>query len=652
MINSNDLEELKKKEPIFLSKAKKTGYICPLCDNGAGKDGTGIIKPKNSNTWKCFKCGVTGDVIDWWGHYTNIAPTEENFTQRVNKLAEHWHMTIEEDSSFFKASEPMVDYLTSRGINAKLVIDKYNLHFKANHNGYNDPRILIQTDKGGYIARATNPASKDKVMNEAGKQVGLLGLKSLDTQEPIFITEGAFDLFTVDTMGYAGISLNGVSNTKLLIDELKSRQQQCVTIPPLLLLLDNDPAGKKATVKLEENIKELGILVTNASDSINWNSSKDINELWQANKKETKRILDKIISDTKPSKEEYQKQNSMLKTISAFRESVCNFDTPNIATGFSNLDYILDGGLRAGLYVIGAISSLGKTSFMLQVVDQIAKAGTDVIVFSLEMSKKELLAKSLSRLTYNLSLKAKNPKLAKTTNGLLIASRYDKYTINELELIEEAEQEYYNSIASRMYIYEGAGDFGIERITNVVEKHISITGNHPVVLIDYLQIIAPADIRATDKQNTDKAITELKRLSRDNKVAVLGISSFNRESYTAPVNLSSFKESGAIEYSADVLMGLQFAEHTTKNSKFFNIDEAKRDIPRKLKLRVLKNRNGELGDVYCDYDPRFNHFKEWTSNFIKAWTNEQETKAKEEEAKPKRKTNSLAGLTKKSVTKL
>ena len=50
---------------------------------------------------------------------------------------------------------------------------------------------------------------------------------------------------------------------------------------------------------------------------------------------------------------------------------------------------------------------------------------------------------------------------------------------------------------------------------------------------------------------------ELKRLSRDYKLPLIGISSFNRDSYTEAVSMKSFKESGAIEYSSDVLMGLQ-----------------------------------------------------------------------------------------------
>ena len=86
------------------------------------------------------------------------------------------------------------------------------------------------------------------------------------------------------------------------------------------------------------------------------------------------------------------------------------------------------------------------------------------------------------------------------------------------------------------------------------------------MLIDYLQIVAPADMRATDKQNTDKAVLELKRISRDFKIPVIGISSFNRDSYKAgggvnqgKVSMTDYKESGAVEYSADVLIGLEFA---------------------------------------------------------------------------------------------
>jgi replicative DNA helicase len=169
------------------------------------------------------------------------------------------------------------------------------------------------------------------------------------------------------------------------------------------------------------------------------------------------------------------------------------------------------------------------------------------------------------------------------------------------------------------------GNIGVEEIRREVQKHISFTGNTPVVIIDYLQIIAPHDMSATDKQNTDKAVLELKRLSRDKKIPVIAISSFNRENYTAPVNLASFKESGAIEYSSDVLLGLQLAgmdelsQSDNKRTETTKLIEAKKSAdPRATQLKILKNRNGKTGvSLYYDYYPLFNTFKENTESQTK-----------------------------------
>ena len=66
---------------------------------------------------------------------------------------------------------------------------------------------------------------------------------------------------------------------------------------------------------------------------------------------------------------------------------------------FPGLDEALGGGLYPGLYMMGAISSLGKTTLACQIADQIAAAGQPVLIFSLEMARKEIFAKSISRLS-------------------------------------------------------------------------------------------------------------------------------------------------------------------------------------------------------------------------------------------------------------
>jgi replicative DNA helicase len=68
-----------------------------------------------------------------------------------------------------------------------------------------------------------------------------------------------------------------------------------------------------------------------------------------------------------------------------------------MSTGIAGLDKALDGGLHAGLTVLGAVSSMGKTSLMLQMADTLAAAGRNVLFITIEMSRMELIAKSAVR---------------------------------------------------------------------------------------------------------------------------------------------------------------------------------------------------------------------------------------------------------------
>lgn len=78
-------------------------------------------------------------------------------------------------------------------------------------------------------------------------------------------------------------------------------------------------------------------------------------------------------------------------------ESNCKYKAR--ATLFSELDTELNGGLKSGLYIFGAVSRLGKTTLIQQIADNIASQGHKVIIFSLEQSRFELVCKSLSRIT-------------------------------------------------------------------------------------------------------------------------------------------------------------------------------------------------------------------------------------------------------------
>ena len=198
----------------------------------------------------------------------------------------------------------------------------------------------------------------------------------------------------------------------------------------------------------------------------------------------------------------------------------------------------------------------------------------------------------------------------------------------ENEILMSAMEEY-GKYGKNIHVSEGIGNIGVPEIVEKVREYMKFNnGEPPVVVIDYLQILAPADMRATDKQNTDKAVLELKRLSRDCEVPVIAVSSFNRENYYQPVSMASFKESGAIEYSSDVLIGLQYAgwdyregekdserqkrlrellEVMEQNGK--SAEDAGGVDARVIQLKILKHRNGRKGNVYLEFVAKYNYFK-------------------------------------------
>jgi len=650
-----DLESLKYKEPFFLEVArKKVGgrrtWVCPNCGNGKGRDGDGIsLDPnsKNSPHYKCFKCGLYGDVIDLYRYHRGLSDNSEAFKEFCNYFGEslppksivktpvsnQFHK-VEDFSSFVEASSRDIektDY--HRGISLE-TLKRFKVGFvpQWRHpkapNSTPTPRLIIPTSDSSYLARSTVDDSKIKVGN-----VHLLNVDAFrNSDKPIFITEGEIDALSIIDVGGEAVALGGVANIGLLVQQylqnfaplgrgtygtnrsLESEKDTLVqrnigSSVTLVLALDNDKAGKEATEKLAEELRARNIPFYLADGF--YGDFKDANEVLIHSRDDLKGRVEKTLQEAlnwqkraiSLERELYLK-NSVESYIDDFINGVHNrANTVCIPTGFRKLDDVLDGGLFEGLYVFGAISSLGKTTFVLQIADQIAQQGQDVLIFSLEMARTELMAKSISRLT----LLSGNHRNAKTTRGITMGSRYPDYSVQELETIEKA-VERYRGYARNVFIHEGVGDIGTEQIRTEIERHIRTMGTKPIVVIDYVQILAPADIRATDKQNTDKAVLELKRISRDFKIPVLGISSFNRTSYKDAVNMGAFKESGSLEYGSDVLIGLQLRGAGKEN---FDVDAAKQADPRKVEVVILKNRNGATGKhLMFDYYAKFNCFDE------------------------------------------
>lgn len=627
------------------------------CLNPAHNDNTPSMNyDRKRNKVHCFSCNADYDIIDLIMIDYNLSDTAEAFKrgyemfgiyveQNHNKnerYTHNTHNTHNTDNTYNTdnthksyASNPVkpskdvgayldkckqayskTSYLQDRGI-SKEVSTLYNIGYDDNFyfvsndksiENYNAPAIIIPTGEGSYIARCTDN-TKPTRYNKRGT-VKLFNIDVCEKSEPVVIVEGEIDALSIIEAGYNAVALGSTANAPKLAKYTEEHKTECVFI----LALDNDNAGMEAQNTLSTSFDAQGIkyVVSNV-----YGQYKDANEALLSDKEALITSLQgaytealKVKEAEKPEAlEEYKKEyaSSYIKDfLNGIKEKA---NTPYIPTGFKELDSKLDGGLFEGLYFIGAISSLGKTTFTLQMADQIAQQGYDVIIFSLEMARNELIAKSISRLTL---LNAPDSTKAKTTRGITTYSRYPNYSEQELSIITKSVKDY-SDFAKHIVIHEGQGDIGAGYIRQAIEKHINLTGNKPIVFIDYLQIIAPYNDRATDKQNTDKAVTELKRISRDCKIPIIAISSLNRDNYSSKISMQAFKESGAIEYSSDVLIGLQFKGQGDKD---FDIDEAKaksndKNSPRDIELKILKNRNGRTGDsLFYKYHALFNYFKE------------------------------------------
>ncbi|HEL1972083.1 DnaB-like helicase C-terminal domain-containing protein [Streptococcus suis] len=622
-------------------KGNKKAYVCPLCGSGTGRNATGAftITP-DGNSWKCFACDKGGDTLDLIGYVEGI----DDYNSKLKRAGELFNVTIDTPAreyqnqdktaqntdthnsihtptngnylAFYKQANDNIqatNYPEKRGL-SKAILDRFKIgyvenwkHPNAPENVTGSPRLIIPVTQTSYLARDTRDNIPDYQKQYAKTKVGgsdIFNGRAFidDLDKPIFIVEGEIDALSIMEVGGVAVALGSASNVKKLAGMVRDKQLE----RPLILALDNDSRGKKTQAELEGLLQAQKTPYTVAV--LTEGAVKDPNEMLVKNKEAFTARVEDAIKNARDDKEKYLEtstDNYIQDFLNGIADSV---NTPSISTGFPILDKCLDGGFYEGLYIVGAISSLGKTTLVTQIADQVASRGHDVLIFSLEMARAEIMAKSISRHTVMEVLQTGGEmKNAKTVRGITAGNRYEKYNNTERELIKNAVQTY-SGYAKHIYITEGVGDLGVNQIRATVEKHTRYTGNTPLVIVDYLQILAPANERATDKQNTDKAVMELKRISRDFKTPVIGISSFNRDNYNNAVSMQAFKESGAIEYSSDILIGLQLKGAGQKD---FDATEAKSKSPREIELVILKNRNGKTGDkVPFEFYPMFNYFVE------------------------------------------
>lgn len=690
-----DLQELRQHIADELTPARNwkargggaDGYICPLCNSGgrATRSSDGALSVNGDGVhWHCFACNQGGDIYDLFMLRDGLTASEAA-TAVLKKYGNSRRSSAADDFRPVEAAtrrddkqqpeaQPLKDfsgfiarchaalqgsagesYFTGRALTSG-TLERWNLGFDAQRGTVVIP--YPDTPNSYYTARTISGGKKyfKPRTYEAGAEPLFNASALYSGADTVFVVEAQICAISIEQQGGKAVAIGG-SGAGKLIAAIKARP----TAATLIVCLDNDPhemdgdgrykdeKTREKAQKLTDDLKAAGCFAV--LDNSICGSAKDPNDALQADVQAFTAAIRRAAdlargtaqAEADAARAAYQ-QESASGYMDGFGKSIKeSFNTPPIPTGFPGLDRNLGGGLFEGFYVVGAISSLGKTSWALQIVDQMAERGTDCLIFSLEMARYELMAKSISRLTFQHTQRARIGKEhARTTRGITNGANYARYGERDFDVLDAAEQRYRTQISPHVWIFEGIGNIGVDEMRAAVKRHIDLMGRRPVVLCDYLQILSPyvdpvhPNRALTDKQSVDKNVLELKRISRDFKIPVIAISSFNRDNYSAPVNTAAFKESGAVEYSADVLIGLQYhgMERQEKpNGKTENDNDperlariarlmrdndarAKEGKPVTIDVKVLKNRNGGRGmsDTMAFYS-MFNTFEENTGGF-------------------------------------
>lgn len=499
-------------------------------------------------------------------------------------------------------------YLQKRGLSLEIA-ERFKVGFSSNwasptailkgHKPQGTPRLIIPTGPFSYIARDSRdsiPEGEQSYKKMKEGPIHIFNEEALSKNQPIFIVEGEIDAMSIMETGKAeAIGLGSVANINLFMKALykaknKAKAEQRDFYPTLLVALDNDDAGNRAINRLTTQLNRAN--VTNYVVQIA-RGSKDANEALVKDRAQFTKDIENTLKDPD------NRLQGLLDYINR------NEEVEAIPTGFSNLDKVLDGGLYEGLYGIGAISSLGKTTFALQIADYIAQYDKKpVLYFALEMGTYELMTKSISRITFENAQGEET--LAQGTRSLLKGKWKQRYNKAQYANVMQSFKEY-GDFYSDVIIHDGSeARPTIYDISETVNAYVARTGNKPVVIIDYLQILKPTNERGTDKANVTTSVNEMKKIATRYHIPVIVISSFNRLNYNSPVSMEAFKESGDIEYSTDVLIGLQLSGVGQKD---FDVNEAKKQTPRDVEAVILKNRNGATGDtLHYAYYSMFNKF--------------------------------------------
>ena len=415
------------------------------------------------------------------------------------------------------------------------------------HSVESEQAILgsILLDKDAIIT-VTETIQPEDFYKEAHKIIYECMLKLNSKNEPIDLITLTEELKKQDSLENIGgisyiTSLSTIvpttTNVKYYADIVKEK-----SVLRKLIKVSNDilNSGYDNSVKVEEILEQ---------------AEKKIFDISQEKSSEDFKSINSVLMDT----------YDMIEKLYTNKEEITG-----ITTGFDDLNKKINGLQRTDLILVAARPAMGKTAFSLNLVQNAAlKGNASVAVFSLEMSKEQLVQRMLSAQS--------NVELKKIKTGNLDENDWPRI-IDAMSVLSNA----------NIYIDDTPG-IKMSELRSKCRK-LKIEKGLDFVLIDYLQLMEGEGNNENRQQEISKISRSLKIIAKELNCPVVALSQLSRapeqRSDHRPM-LSDLRESGSIEQDADIVMFLYRDEYYHPDSERKNIGE----------IIISKNRHGETGSV-------------------------------------------------------
>jgi replicative DNA helicase len=243
--------------------------------------------------------------------------------------------------------------------------------------------------------------------------------------------------------------------------------------------------------------------------------------------------------------------------------------------------------LRHGkLVVLGGVAGTGKTSLALQIADQVASRGRRVLFASLEMSAEEITERLLAART--------GIPVHELERGMLTTEKQHALNAAGME------------IPRTLYIEDAPGTNPLD--IRAKARQIQLREGLDLVVVDYLQRLTPTTKGRSREQEVSEMSRELKLVARSLNIPTIVLSQLSRthEIEKRRPQKRDFRESGAIEQDADVLLALY---RETKERDGEVIEDTATEV------LILKQRQGPRGVAWLEFDPVRFRFTNYTGGY-------------------------------------